>query len=488
MRQYHTIHAMGPLLLMLLAACSEPSEETNTLKSSAVNCVRFEASYSANSQIASLRMTNACARDLDFSEARIQFQGARPTSQPWSENPPNFSWIAWQKDDNGFHYKKNPGESWVRVVLAPNASLKLQFNATGQPQYPQLYLGASAPAPLPAPDQEPKPVPVPTHEPVPSQPWPKPGHDRGQEIVGYYQSWSSPWAGSGDQHNLSRLPPYITTVLLAFVRPEASYRAGQNSWVGTGFDFSSDFAVVRASIAELKRKNPHTRVLLSIGGATYVNWDQSNPQGIAALVRDLGADGADLDYEPTAGSCSWGTGGQSCPGDADFIRIIKQFREALPRPYMLTTAAWSTGAFGPAPYAASRYSGNLIGSNFGLYVNPLREVGHMFDAIYIMSYDAGGPYAPAGQATGYDAKQAFEAYRKLYQGPLMLGVEVPPEAWGGHASTVEEAQDRAHFVKTKGGQGMMIWSLQKAGNPGASAYVQAMCRTLELPRCDLPLP
>ncbi|MDQ3234731.1 MAG: hypothetical protein M3Q07_23240 [Pseudobdellovibrionaceae bacterium] len=69
----------------------------------------------------------------------------------------------------------------------------------------------------------------------------------------------------------------------------------------------------------------------------------------------------------------------------------------------------------------------------------------------------------------------------------MLGVEVPPEAWGGHVSTLEEAQARAEYVVNRGGQGMMIWSIQKAGQPSSSAFVQAMCRTLQLPRCEVPL-
>ncbi|MDQ3233663.1 MAG: glycosyl hydrolase family 18 protein, partial [Pseudobdellovibrionaceae bacterium] len=369
-----------------------------------------------------------------------------------------------------------------------------------QPVQPILYLGQgtlpSTPAPQPEPNPQPGPTPEPTPTPTPTPkpeptptPTPTPIPPTGnREIVGYYQSWSAGWASEGSQHSLAKLPPYITTVLLSFVRPETSYQAGQQSWVGTGMDFSSDFKVVKDAIKVLKTKNPGTKVLLSIGGATYVNWKQANATAVAALVKDLGADGADIDYEPTEGACSWGSGGQSCPGDREFVQIIRSFRAALPRPYLITTAAWSTGAFGTAKYPVSSFAGNLVGANFGLYVNPLKEAGADFDAIYIMSYDAGGPSSPAGSPTGYDAKKAFDAYRDLYKGPLMLGVEVPPEAWGGHVSTPEEAQDRARYVLSKGGQGMMIWSLQKAGNPTATQFVQAMCRTLELPGCDRPLP
>jgi len=461
------------------------SDADSGLNGSALNCVNFGSSYSAVSQIATLTLTNNCGRSLDFSEARLQFFGTQPQSQPWGNNPAYFSWINWTKQEDGFYYKKDPGATWVRVELHNGDSLVLNFNASGQPQNPSLYLGGAQPEPKPQPKPEPGPEPKP--EPTPNPPYPAPMPTGKREIVAYYQSWSGSWASEGKNHSLANLPPYITTVLLSFVRPEASYRSGQNSWVGTGMDFSADFHVVRDAIRSLKHKNPGTKVLLSIGGATYVNWRQANAGAIAALVRDLGADGADLDYEPTEGVCSWGTGGNSCPGDQEFISLIRQFRAALPRPYLLTTAAWSTGAFGPGQYAASRFAGNLVGANFGLYVNPLKEVGQDFDAVYIMSYDAGGPAAPAGNATGYDPKLAFDAYRAIYQGPLMLGVEVPPEAWGGHVSTPQEAQDRAQYVIDHGGNGMMIWSIQKSGHPSASAFVQAMCTTLQLPRCDLSL-
>ncbi|WP_218110018.1 glycoside hydrolase family 18 protein [Oligoflexus tunisiensis] len=309
-----------------------------------------------------------------------------------------------------------------------------------------------------------------------------------REIVGYYQSWSSGWASEGSQHQLAKLPPYITTVLLSFVRPEVSYRPGQQSWVGTGLDFSSDFQVVKDAIRILKTRNPGTRVLLSVGGATYGNWHQTNTNAVAALVKDLGVDGADIDYEPEGGACSWAVGGTSCPSDHEFIQIIRKFRAALPRPYVITTAAWSTGAFGTGKYPASSFKGNLISGNFGLYINPLKEAGQDFDAIYIMTYDAGGKSAPAGAPTGYDPKMAFDAYRELYKGPLMMGVEVPPEAWGGHVSTPAEAQDRANYVLSKGGSGMMIWSLHKTGNYTATQFVQAMCRTMQLPSCESALP
>ncbi|MDQ3234730.1 MAG: glycoside hydrolase family 18 protein [Pseudobdellovibrionaceae bacterium] len=404
-----SITLMCALHVIPCAACS-PAQASSPTELSRVSCVNFETKFSQASQTAGLHIINRCGYVLDFSEARVQFTAAEARSQPWGQNPPGFSWISWESTGNGFHYKKDPAANWIHVALKDGDSLQLDFNADREPRNPELYLnGAHTPSdPVPP---EPKPEPQPTPQPDPK---PQPGK---KEIVAYYETWSAGWAARGEDHSLASLPPYITTVLLSFARPEASYEAGQYSFKGTGLDFSSDFTVIRDAIQMLKKKNPGTKVLLSVGGATYGNWNQANPKSVAALVQDLGADGADIDYEPSAGACSWGTGGQSCPGDQEFIQIIREFRSALPRPYLITTAAWSTGAFGPGAYPASRFSGNLVGANFGLYVNPLKEVGDLFDAIYIMSYDAGGPSSPAGQPTGYDPQLALM--------PIVSSIKVP---------------------------------------------------------------
>jgi len=90
--------------------------------------------------------------------------------------------------------------------------------------------------------------------------------------------------------------------------------------------------------------------------------------------------------------------------------------------------------------------------------------------------------------TGMDCSGDFEGVKLGIKGPLMLGVEVPPEAWGGHVSMPKEAQERAQYVIDHGGRGMMIWSIQKTGSPTANDFVQAMCQTLGLPSCSTTLP
>lgn len=133
-----------------------------------------------------------------------------------------------------------------------------------------------------------------------------------------------------------------------------------------------------------------------------------------------------------------------------------------------------------------------------------------------MSYDASNAYNP---------KEALDAYRSLFKGQILMGVEVPPEAWvsalalhaaqkrglavaprrrpapaanrrqpppplplqGGHVITIPEAQDLSAYVRSAGGDGMMIWSLQKPGTPSAQDLSTAICNTLGMGGCAAPL-
>jgi chitinase len=57
--------------------------------------------------------------------------------------------------------------------------------------------------------------------------------------------------------------------------------------------------VIKAAIARLKTRNPNTKVLVSVGGATYSNWKRLNVKAIRKFVKTFGLDGVDVDFEPT---------------------------------------------------------------------------------------------------------------------------------------------------------------------------------------------
>lgn len=182
----------------------------------------------------------------------------------------------------------------------------------------------------------------------------------------------------------------------------------------------------------------------------------------------------DIDYEPASSGCTWSATAVKCATDAEFIRVVSAFRAALPRPYILTTAAWSIGAYGQGPWLNSQPAGD----HTGMSVNMFKEVGDKLDVVNVMSYDAGPLYNP---------NEAYDAHRSLFKGQILMGVEVPPEAWGGHVITLEEARNTTAYIRSAGGDGMMIWSLQKSGIPSAQALSAEICNTLGMGGCATPL-
>lgn len=55
---------------------------------------------------------------------------------------------------------------------------------------------------------------------------------------------------------------------------------------------------------------------------------------------------------------------------------------------------------------------------------------------------------------------AYDAHRSLFSGSILMGLEVAPEAWGGHVVSIPEVQALAEYVKPRGGNGMMLWVSQ----------------------------
>jgi len=66
-----------------------------------------------------------------------------------------------------------------------------------------------------------------------------------------------------------------------------------------------------------------------------------------------------------------------------------------------------------------------------------------------------------------------------------MGIEVPPEAWGGHVSTIPEIDALADAVNARGAAGLMLWSIQKPGNN--QQFATEMCQKLGLGNCSVPM-
>lgn len=301
-------------------------------------------------------------------------------------------------------------------------------------------------------------------------------------FVGYFQSWSDKTTNRPEQLQLANIAPYVNVVIVSFMKPDASYNKGSYDLTGTGLQFTAPGKVVKDAIILLKQRHPKTKVLLAVGGLSYTNFAQLNSTAIANVVKDFGFDGVDIDYEPTNAQCSILNGKVSCTSDAEFRRIVSQIRHALPKPYLLTVAAWSIGAYGEGQWANAQPQGTKT----GFMINLLRSrEGATIDQLHIMSYDAGKAYKP---------QEALAAYLNYFQGKVFMGVEVPPEAWGGHVYTLPKVRNLAQAVIDQKAAGLMLWSLQKQpdgvpsdNNPNAEIIAKTACQTLVLFNCQQPL-
>ncbi len=289
-----------------------------------------------------------------------------------------------------------------------------------------------------------------------------------------------PWTSSSTSNQLINLPPYVTQVFLSFMSPDTRYKGGV-TFAGTGLQFSSDASVIKQSIITLKQRNPGTKVLVAVGGATYHGWSQLNAVGIRAFVEEFNLDGVDIDYEPASPNCQrTGCSGSTCTGvscstDQQFQEVVTALRQAMPDKF-ISVAGFSVGAYGVGKFTNAQ----PISQNTGVSYNMLTAVGDKLDKVNLMSYDAGPTYDPL---------TALDAYSAIFSGPVLVGVEVANEAWGGHVISLNEVDEIANGVIQRGSAGMMIWSLQKRADQGPTAtqISQAICVDFGLQKCTCGL-
>jgi len=296
-------------------------------------------------------------------------------------------------------------------------------------------------------------------------------------IGGYYQSWSANWASSGKDLSLSKIPSYVSRILISFASPSMSYKKGSKSLGGTGLQFSSDYDVVKSAIAIAKQNNPNQKFLLSVGGATYP-WNTPNYNAMVDFVNDLDLDGIDIDYENIPSCSGVDTVNLKCNTDEQLTQIIDNLRALLPSGKLLTAAVFSVGAFGTTTFPNSKFGPS---SNYaGMWVNPLKRSGFKLDEIFIMSYDA----SPA-----YSQTDGFNSYQSIFSNKIHIGLEVPPEAWGGYILTVPDAMKFATHVKNNKGHGVFIWSLEKvSGGVNANTFIEPICNLFGYSNCSQKIP
>ncbi len=314
-------------------------------------------------------------------------------------------------------------------------------------------------------------------------PPPLPG---GPLFMGYYESWAELPVGTAGATRLANLPAYLDVVAIGFARPDLGFDG--RSLRGTGLQVPFDLPLLAEAIAGLKARNPRVRVVLAVGGSGYAaGWSAYAPDALARLVKALGADGVDLDYEPIAAQCGRRRLNETlsivCSSDQEWTRLIRQTRAVLPRPFLLTIPGWSVGAYGQKDFVGDQPVSQLTGSMLWLERQPeAKEI----DLLTIMAYEAG---------RSYDPDRAYAAYRAIWPGPLLLGVQVPPDKTGGPDYSVPRLKHYAGGQAAQPLGGIMLYSLSRdspAGGspavPDAALAARTLCEALGRGGCEARLP
>jgi hypothetical protein len=239
----------------------------------------------------------------------------------------------------------------------------------------------------------------------------------GPLFMGFYESWKELPVPIGSLTRLAQMPGSVDLVAVSFVKPDLVFDGTHLK--GTGLQLAFDAPVLKDAIAALKAAHPDTKVVLSVGGSAYKTWDQFQPEALARLVKAIGADGVDLDYEPSAPNCASvtlnGAVTYRCASEDMWVKLIQATRAVLPRPYIVSLQAWSVGAYGVGKFAGDIPPSPWTGSM--LWLGRLPEAKDI-DIVAVMAYDAG---------PSLDPDRAFAAYRALWPGQLLLGIEIPAE-------------------------------------------------------------
>lgn len=304
----------------------------------------------------------------------------------------------------------------------------------------------------------------------------------GPLFMGFYESWKELPVGTPEVTRLAMTPGSVDLLGVAFIKPEMTFDG--THLASTGLQLPFEAPMLKDSIAALKVQHPNAKVVLSVGGSVYnKTWDRFNAEALARLVKAVGADGVDLDYEPPAPGCASakinGDSTYRCASEDVWARVIRATRAALPRPYIISLQAWSVGAYGAGKFSSeipfSQWTGSM------LWLSRLPEAKEV-DVVAVMAYDAG----PA-----LDPERAFAAYRAVWPGSLLLGIEIPAEGSKELPSSVNRIKKFAANQAKDPKGGILLYAVTEdikdgptLNNPDGEVAAKTICEGLGRKDCD----
>ena len=236
------------------------------------------------------------------------------------------------------------------------------------------------------------------------------------DVTSQYVSGATTPAALVANTRLSKIPNYCNKVLISFAQPNFTYTSGQINTLtayqfqsNTGIQYADTPANMKAATDLLRVRNPHVKILLAVGGASYNMWSSPAYAAIALFVNEMGWDGVIIDYEPSTYNfgCTISGSSVSCTADSTLQAIVTAFRTALPRPKLLEIVGWSNGCYGLGSYNTqpSQYDA-------GSFINlASSSAGAALDAVHIASYD---------DDPNYDPYTALLSYLHYYSIPVYL--------------------------------------------------------------------
>jgi len=303
----------------------------------------------------------------------------------------------------------------------------------------------------------------------------------GPLFMGFYETWTELPIASPEFTKLAQLPDSLDLVAIAFVKPSLTFDGV--TLKSTGLEVPFDAPMLAKAIGALRKRNPKAKILLSVGGSGYnKQWPDYAPEQLLKLVKFLGADGVDLDYEPANPACAHiRLNDQStinCGSEQEWVRIIRMTRAVFPRPYVVTAQAWSVGAYGVGDFARDIPPSPWTGSMLWLAKTPEAKE---LDVVAVMAYDSG---------PSFDPERAMAAYRAVWSGPLLMGIEVPSAESKELPTPVNRIKRLANVESKDAKGGILLYAVTeevKAGpslnRPDGELAAKAICEGLGRKGC-----